>query len=241
MSRGLKAMTIRNSLPVDDFSSSDCGLGGSQKCRWLLVVCLCLPSVLWAMPDIVVTGLFKEGAVLRIDGRQYLLRQGQTSVEGVTVVSASVTDVVVEFEGRQQRLSLSRHISGSYVPVAEREVVINRDSHNQYLTHATLNGRRSTVLVDTGANIVALSSRTAKNLGIDYKKGVISQVRTASGVAKSYSVILPSVAVGNLVVSGVEAAVIEGVYPEHVLLGMSYLRHVEMSENNGVMTLRGKY
>ena len=46
---------------------------------------------------------------------------------------------------------------------------------------------------------------------------------------------------GGITAHNVQAAVIEGDYPIDVLLGMSYLRHVRMRENAGVLLLERKY
>lgn len=194
-----------------------------------------------ALPDIEVKALFKKGAVLVIDGEQQMLRVGQQTPGGVRIIDADARSVLLEYQGQQHRLGLSQHIAGSYQPVEVPEVTISRDKNNQYLTYAALNNKRTTVLIDTGANIVAMSSRQAKSLGISYKKGVQLSVRTASGVTPAYSIILRSVGVGPIRVSGVEAVVIEGEYPHYVLLGMSYLSQTEMSESQGVMTLRRKF
>ena len=47
--------------------------------------------------------------------------------------------------------------------------------------------------------------------------------------------------IGGIAVNNVEGMVLEGKFPEKVLLGMSYLRHVEMSEKGGVLMLLQKY
>lgn len=185
--------------------------------------------------------LLKNTAVLSIDGKQRMLTIGKRSPEGVLLVSANSKMAVIEVDGQQQQLSLTRQISGNYQTVEKREVAIPIDRANQYLTHATLNSRRISVLVDTGANTVALSSRHADALGIRYREGIPSRVVTASGQALSYLIKLRSVEVGGISASGVDAVVIEGDYPVTVLLGMSYLRHVNMRESNGTLFLQAKY
>ncbi|MCR8921518.1 TIGR02281 family clan AA aspartic protease [Dasania sp. GY-MA-18] len=209
--------------------------------RLLLSTLVFFCCLAWAQPEVVVEGLFKGGAILRIDGQQTLLRQGQSSNSGVKVIEASTRHVVIEFDGQRQTLGLNKHISGAAAAPEAPEVQVIRDSRNRYLTYATINGRRITVLVDTGANIVAMSSAHAKRLGINYRQGVKSRVTTASGVAAAYSLVLSSVTVGGITVSGVEASVIEGNYPTEVLLGMSYLSQLDMQEQDGIMTLRRKY
>ena len=53
----------------------------------------------------------------------------------------------------------------------------------------------------------------------------------------AWSVTLRSVDVGGIAVNNVPATVVEGNYPAMVLLGMTYLRHVKIEENQGILTL----
>ena len=205
----------------------------------VFMLMLSLPSL--AKPVIQVEGLFKGGAILQIDDQRQLLKVGQLSVEGIRIVEATTQYVVIELEGERQTLALNRYITGAYQATAAPEVTINRDANNQYLSFASINGRRATVLVDTGANVMAISSQEASMLDLNYAKGHRTMVRTASGIAPAYNVILRAVTIGSITISGVEAVVVEGAYPTRILLGMSYLSEVDMSEKNGVMTLRRKY
>ena len=50
-------------------------------------------------------------------------------------------------------------------------------------------------------------------------------------------VTLRSVEVGGIRVENVRATVTAGEYPSTVLLGMSYLQHVELREREGVLSL----
>jgi aspartyl protease family protein len=210
--------------------------------KYLLILLLC-GSSLAAAVTVQVTGLFRGAAVLQINGQQQMLREGKTSPEGVLLVSATPKQAVLEINGQRQTLSLSQHITSQYSAAADRKaVVIPRNNANQYITYAALNGRRQQVLVDTGANVVAMNSQHARQMGIDYQQGgVASRVTTASGVAPSYQVKLRSVSVGGIQASGVNAVVIEGNFPQMILLGMSYLQHVDMSEQNGSLVLEAKY
>ncbi len=58
---------------------------------------------------------------------------------------------------------------------------------------------------------------------------------------ESREVILSTVQVGGIKVNNVKAAVLTGDFPKDILLGMSFLRNVEISENRGVLQLTGKY
>ncbi|MCB1841526.1 MAG: TIGR02281 family clan AA aspartic protease [Halioglobus sp.] len=206
--------------------------------RWLSVPLLYLLAAvtLRAEPAVTVEGLLPNAAILKVDGQRKLLRVGQ-SFGGVSVTAASRDNVTIEVDGKRQVLGLSQRIDGNYAAPDTEAVSIVRDGALQYRTAALINGRSAPVLVDTGANTMALSTEHAGALGIDYRSGEASTVQTASGLASAYMVTLRSVSVGNIRVDNVEAAVIEGNYPATVLLGMSYLRHVTLEENNGILSL----
>lgn len=97
------------------------------------------------------------------------------------------------------------------------------------------------MLLDTGANVVAMNAIDAKRLGIYYQDGKKVRVDTASHTVSAYSVNLPAISLGGIRVNNVAATVLEGSYPETVLLGMSFLQHVRFSEDQGVMVLEAKY
>ena len=184
--------------------------------------------------------LFTDAAMLKIQGQSKLLKVGQ-SHGGVTLVEATSSRAVLELGGERREVGVSGRISGKYLAPSTREVRIPRDAQMQYRAQAELNGRRLEVLVDTGANIVAMNSTQARRLGIDYRKGMPSRVETAAGLVNAWIVTLDSVNVGGIEVSGVRATVIEGTHPNTVLLGMSFLEHVEMREKNGILLLSRGY
>lgn len=205
-----------------------------------LLASLVLADPRVAGPRIEAVALMKNAAMLRIDGQQKLLRAGG-SAQGVRLISANPKQAVVEVGGQRHTLTLSRQISGNYQAPVDRELVINRNNQFQYLTLAEINGRPIEALVDTGANLVALSSQDADAMGIDYRSGRPSRVATASGTTRGWHIILREVNVGGIRVPHVPATVIPGDFPHHVLLGMTFLQHVHLREQDGVLYLRAKY
>jgi aspartyl protease family protein len=165
-----------------------------------------------------------------------MLRAGQ-SHGAVTLVAAHSRLATLEVDGATVELGLSRRVGTNYQAPAGRVVNIPRDARLQYQTTASINGRRVPVLVDTGANVVAMNARHAESLGVDYRSGTPGRVETAGGHASAWLVNLRSVDVGGIEVTDVQASVVEGDYPVSILLGMTYLRHVEMRETNGVLSL----
>lgn len=189
-----------------------------------------------ASPSVELEALLGDTAVLMINGQRKTLRVGQ-SQDGVTLVATQAAAATVEIEGRATTIGLSERVGTRYQEPSEQVVSIARDAEMQYQTNAVINGRSTLVLVDTGANTVAISAAQARAMNIDYSGGVPSQAETASGISTGYAITLQSVIVGGIEVHNVDAMVVEGDYPVTVLLGMSFLRHVKMQEHNGILSL----
>ena len=202
----------------------------------LLLTVVLLPAS--AAPSVEVRGLMRDRAVLVIDGTRHLLRVGETSPEGVTLAAADAREARVRIDGETLSLGLSRRVGTNFREPESRSVSVARDGRGQFRVAGTIEGRPVRFLVDTGASVLAMSGNDASALGIDYRgSGREGSVVTAAGRARSHFVALDQVEVGGLTVRNVDAAVVEGPYPEDILLGMSFLRHVGFSETAGVLTL----
>lgn len=186
-------------------------------------------------------GLFDGAALLRVNGLQKLVRTGDT-FEGVKVEEADPRSVVVSQAGVRDELTLSGHIATSFTPPSRRQWSIPANSQRQYITSASINGVRTMAMIDTGANVVAMSSQTAERIRLDYQElGKEGVATTASGKVKAWHFKLERLNVGGLDTGYIDATVIEGAYPEMVLLGMSFLEKVDMRETSGVMHLYQKF
>jgi aspartyl protease family protein len=215
-------------------------IGKTMKTAQLIALVAALSFPLASHADVVVLGLFKGAALLKVGGEQKLLKAGQ-SWNGITLIEANSKRAIADINGELQTLHISQHISTNFTKPEGRTVIIRKDANLQYVTTAAINGKSAKVLIDTGANIIAMSSRIADSLGIRYTHGIPSRVRTASGVVNAYQITLKSVDVGGLRVEHITGSVLEGSFPEIVLLGTSYLQHVEMSEKDGILLLMGKF
>ncbi|MFK7828874.1 MAG: TIGR02281 family clan AA aspartic protease [Congregibacter sp.] len=190
--------------------------------------------------DVVVEALLPGLAVLQIDGSRVTLREGQ-AVKGVRLIAADAKSALVDIAGKQQRLRVSQRISAQFSAPKRRSVTIPLDEQLQYLTNAEINGVGLPVIVDTGANVVALNSEHARAVGIAEHEGQKTQVTTAGSVVPARTVQLTSVSVGGIRIENVEATIIDGEFPRQILLGMSFLRHVELEDRSGVLTLRARW
>lgn len=208
---------------------------------YLALIGLLTVLVGWAAPDIRVQGLFGGSAVLVINGKQRLLKQGQTSPEGVKLVSSDSHQAVVEVEGQQVTLGLSQHISSTFQAAEQAEVRIPRSPNGHYMVSGFINGHPVDFMVDTGATSVAMNLNDAKRLGVDFRRGKHANASTAGGIVNAFEVDLDKLVIGNITARQVSATIVVGNFPSNVLLGNSFLSRVEMTEEEGVMVLRKKY
>ena len=202
----------------------------------LILITLVWAGPVLASPSIEVEALMTNTAVLKIDGQRKTLKVGQ-SFGGVTLIAAYSRTATLEVDGQQMVVGISRRIGSNYQQPKEQVVTIKRNNQLQYHTTASINGRNMPVLVDTGANLVAMSEVHAKSLNIPFETGARGKVETASGLVDAWVITLRSVSVGGIKVESVQATVVQGSFPNTILLGMSYLQHVEMKENGGVLSL----
>lgn len=207
----------------------------------LIALLLLVPGSLLAAPAVVVKGLFKDKAVLAINGQTRLIKVGESSPEGVRLIACDSERALVEIEGQTQELKLSQEIAATFTQAQFNEVRIARSPDSHYRVTGQINGRPATMMVDTGATSVVMNLEEARRLGIDYRNGQKGFASTAGGIVDSYMVKLEQVSVGNIQVQAVQGAVIIGDFPEQILLGNSFLSRVSLQDEQGVLLIRSKY
>ena len=191
-----------------------------------------------AVEQIQVLGLFTGKASLMVDGQRYTLNVGDSTPEGVKLVSANSDKALLEIDGERRELALGSQISSHYPEAKKKVVNVYPDSGGMYRVNGTINGKQINFLVDTGASAIAMNSEQAERLNIDYRRvGIASLVETASARVQAYQVKLDKVTVGSIRLYGVQAMVIEGVRPIQVLLGQSFLNHLHMQREGALLRL----
>jgi aspartyl protease family protein len=119
---------------------------------------------------------------------------------------------------------------------ASAEIVLARSRDGHYYVDGEINGRRVNFMLDTGATQIALSRALASELGL--KLGAAITLQTAAGPAAGYAARLTSVRVGAIEISDLGAVVSDGMRDPTVLLGMNFLRRLEMTQRGDQLTLR---
>jgi aspartyl protease family protein len=194
--------------------------------------------------DISVAALFTGKAALVINGgAPRTVSVGQSTPEGIRLISADSSSAVIEFQGKRQTLTLggSGRLGGGG-PVggsgsSTGSVTLTADSQGHYMTLGQINGGTVQFMVDTGATAIAMSSTRARQLGINYVNGQRGFTQTANGRAAAYRVTLDTVKIGDITLHAVDAVVLEGDNLPIVLLGMSFLNRTEMKRDGQSLTL----
>lgn len=194
--------------------------------------------------DVSVVGLMAGRAVIVIDGgKPRTLAAGQTTPDGVRLVSASSTEAVVEIHGKRRTLTIGQSLSYRLGDSENAQrTSLASDGQGHFFATAAVNGMSMRFLVDTGASVVTISSGDAKRAGIAYTAGQKSLMQTANGTVPAYRVKFDTVRLGDITLHNVDGVVVEGEVLAGVgLLGMSFLNRTDMRRDGDTMTLIRRY
>ena len=212
-------------------------------CGLLIVLAASLASRSVLALDLLIEGLLPDMAVVNFDGKRVTLFKGKTKY-GLTLISADSYEAVIEYQGKRHTYGAGgQPVRTDFPEIADKVDVITiwPDASGLYTTLGSINNVRSNFMVDTGASVVAMNTNHAASFGIDAEKeGTPMNVQTASGNSMGHRIKLKSVKLGNIVVYDVEAVVLPGDFPRHILLGMSFLKNVDMQRQEQAILLKAK-
>ena len=161
--------------------------------------------------------------------------------------------LIIGYSYRDYFDNFSRRVGGELMPTSAHEesfgvVSLPADRLGHFSVDALVDGPRTNgsgknthirFLVDTGASTVSLTLSDAARLGIDRSHLAFTRpFNTANGVVFGAPVTLPTVQIGSITISDVQAVVLkEGLAAS--LLGMTYLRRLSSFEiSDDRLTLR---
>lgn len=136
----------------------------------------------------------------------------------------------------ERQLNPNQDPRGSVDAQGVREVVLKRNRAGHYVATGRINSAAATFLLDTGATDVAVPELLAKRLGL--RRGTAFQSRTANGTVTAWRTRLEEVALGPVVLKNVRASILPTMQGEDVLLGMSFLKKLELVQRGDSLTLR---
>jgi aspartyl protease family protein len=174
---------------------------------------------------------FSRAEIVINGGEVRSIWTGDTTPEGVKLRSITDDSAVFEVDGKVWTLKPGQ---GTY-----SQATLRSDAHGQFFVTARVNDAPFPAIIDTGATSVAMNSEDAARLGIDYLRGRRVVAQTANGAQNAYLVTFSSVQVGDIVLTNVPGSVLDVRKDELplVLIGMSFLRNVDMKRSGDTMLL----
>ena len=140
-------------------------------------------------------------------------------------------------------LKLSRKTGSSAgVNDTRPKVSLAQTRNGMFVVDAAVNGSSLPFVVDTGATNVSIDAAMAQQIGLNYQNGTPGWSNTANGNVRSWRVKLDSIAVGPIILYGVDATVREGPGTGGIgLLGMTFLSRVEMKRDGESLILTKRF
>lgn len=120
-------------------------------------------------------------------------------------------------------------------PQAAERVVLESGPGGHYAVPGQINGRPVKFLVDTGASHVAVPAALAGDLGLE--RGRRMQVTTAAGRTTAYDTRIDRIALGGIELRDVRGSINPSMDTDFVLLGMTFLRHLDFRQEGGRLIL----
>ncbi len=117
-----------------------------------------------------------------------------------------------------------------------RVVELEANRAGQYLVPGEINGEPVSFLVDTGATHVAVPAEVADRVGLP-RLGDVA-VETAGGRTRASRTVIDRLAVGGIERREVRGSINPSMSGDYVLLGMTFLRHLDLRQQGDRLILR---
>lgn len=116
------------------------------------------------------------------------------------------------------------------------EVTLKRNRLGHYVAPGEINGTPVIFLLDTGATTISIPEAVAEKIGL--QRGYRSEVSTANGNIDVYQSQLDDVQLGGIKLHNIRGHINPHMDGETVLLGMSFMQHLEIVQKGNTLTLR---
>jgi aspartyl protease family protein len=166
--------------------------------------------------------------------------------------AAAIAGIAGGYTYKSEVVEFAHRVTGDLLPPGEPlsaeprqsgelAVKIKRRSDGHFVARVSMGGISVAALIDTGASTVVLRAADARSIGLDIERlSYTVPVQTANGLAYAAAVRLNQVAIGSIVLDGVDALVARPGALKESLLGISFLRRLRSYEFTGdFLTLRG--
>jgi aspartyl protease family protein len=149
---------------------------------------------------------------------------------GIGLLSLLFNNVLEKQINPNQRIAARMNDSGV------REVVLQRNRYGHYVANGEINGHTVEFLLDTGASDVSVPQSLAGRLGL--KPGQPITYNTANGTITAYRTSIGDLRLGNIALQDIPASINPNKGDETILLGMSFLKHLEFTQRGDTLIIR---
>ncbi len=129
----------------------------------------------------------------------------------------------------------NKALTVSFNDLGQHEVVLDMNRYGHYVATGSVNDTKVNFLLDTGATLVAIPEHIANKIGLEKGREYLSQ--TANGSSVSYATTLDRVSLGGIVMTNVPASISSGMKFDEILLGMSFLKHLQLTQSARQLTI----
>ncbi|MCO4756452.1 MAG: retroviral-like aspartic protease family protein [Oceanospirillaceae bacterium] len=116
------------------------------------------------------------------------------------------------------------------------EVVLKRNAYGHYVAPGLINDVPVIFMLDTGATSISIPKSVADTMQLRQRGS--SMVNTANGSITVHNVRLDSVSLGSITLNDMRAHINPYMEGNTVLLGMSFMKHLEMVQKGDTLRLR---
>ena len=116
------------------------------------------------------------------------------------------------------------------------ELVLQRNRFGHYVANGEINGQDVVFMLDTGATDVSIPEDIARQIGLERGRPMVYQ--TANGRITVYATSLDEIALGGIKLVNIRATINPHYTSNDILLGMSFLKHLEFTQRGDTLTLR---
>lgn len=117
-----------------------------------------------------------------------------------------------------------------------RQVQLQRNRYGHYVSNGMINNKTVVFILDTGATNISIPEKIAQKLKL--RAGISMPVNTANGQIQVYATTLDSVKLGAIELHNISANINPYMQGEEVLLGMSFLKHLDFSQQGDQLLIR---
>lgn len=130
----------------------------------------------------------------------------------------------------------NQSIDTSLLAGGVKQLVLQRNRQGHYVASGYINEQPVVFMLDTGATDVSIPASIADSLNLP--DGPAATYQTANGPVRVKLTRIEHISLGEISLRDVRATINPGYRGDEVLLGMSFLKHLEFTQRGDTLTLR---